>query len=216
MPQELERDARSPPSTPLKAQPRSDLAVSPPDEPGGASPAASELEPLAETELLRLAAPAQQRPASERAADTHRHVPWRDRARATLPATQQRDEDWPRSGPFILTGDLASAAMCKARAIAHLDAGEFPQAVTELETATSLAGPKDLELPVLLAQATAGATATRGLSPVERSAWSRVYGPDEPPQPRCADETMNFQKFADQNGARVSGFCFRLLVTLVR
>ena len=172
------------------------------------------LGPLAETELLRLATTAQERAASEKAAKAHRHVPWRDRARPNITATQQRDEDWPRTGPFILTGNLASAAACKARAVAHLDAGEFQQAVAELETATKLAGPKDVELPVLLAQATAGVTATRGLSSVERSAWSRVYGPDEPQQPRCAEKTMNFQKFADENGACL-WFLLRLFVALV-
>ena len=210
--EELERDARSPPATPLQALPRCEPAVSPPDDPGGPQLTGSEPKSPSDTELLALAFPGDERTAGERVTETQRHVPWRERVRKpTLPPVKQCD-DWPRTGPLVLTGDLASAAEAKVRAVARLDAGEFPQAVVELETAKKLAGPNDIELPVLLSQATAGMTAARGLSPSERSAWSRVYGADEPGRLHSADDTIELQKFTDENGA----CCWLLLRLHVR
>jgi hypothetical protein len=214
--EELERDARSPPATPLKIHPSGEPAVSPPDDPWETNLTASESERFTETELLGLATPVHARPAGERVIDTQRHVPWRERARKpNLPTVQQRGDDWPRMGPLVLTGDLATAAAAKARAVARLDAGEFPQATVELETAKRLAGTKDIELPVLLSQATAGVTAARGLSPLERSAWSRVYGAEEPTRLQSADDTMELQKFAEENGA-CHWFLLRLHVSLIK
>lgn len=199
--EELAQDARSPPSTPLKMQNRTEPAVSPPDEPGGASATTTELEPCV-TEPLGLADSSHTRPAGDRTIGAHRHIPWRERTRkSAVPPTNQRSKDWPRSGPLILKGDVAAAAEAKARAAARLNAGEFPQAVAELKTAKKLAGAKDQELPVLIAQAKAGVTAARGLSPSERSAWSRVYGPEEPAGLSSANDSVELQKFADDNGA---------------
>jgi hypothetical protein len=97
----------------------------------------------------------------------------------------QRDEDTdevsqPRRGPLVLRGARASAAAAKADAREFLAVGEFIKAVDMLVFAERNASPNDHELPILLAQAMAGATATRGVAAAERSAWCRVYGTAEP------------------------------------
>jgi hypothetical protein len=207
-PGERQRDASSPPATPQQRGeeqlPTPGLAVSPPDEPGrdGKGSNSPKAETPVRTGPLEFVGPGHER------SSAHRHDAWapnvgtqRPRMLAPLPAAATDiSDDWPRVGPLVLRGDLATAAAAKSRAVERLDAGEFPQAVAELQTAQSFAGATDLELPVLLAQATAGTTAARGLTPSERSAWSRVYGPDEPVRPPkpAVDELVGF---IDQIGA---------------